>query len=700
MTAGGRTSSGIDGILAVTPYYNRPSQAGLEAHFRAVAAASPLPVLLYDIPVRTGRKISTELLVRLAEDVPTIVGVKDAAQNPAETARLVSLAPDDFEVYSGDDSLTLPLLAVGAVGVIGVATHWCAAEAGEMIAAFAKGDVERAREINARLLPSCAYETSDAAPNPVPAKAMLELLGLPVGECRLPDGPAPARPRRRGTSGRPRARPALAPASRRSRTGGMAGPRRLVDMTSAPVTVTFLGGLGEIGRNCAAIEVEGRIMLLDCGLMFPDADMLGIDLVLPDFTACASTATASRAASSPTATRTTSAACRSCCASCRSRSSARPSRSAWPATASRRPACSTAPSSSWSATASGAGSARSTASSSRSPTRCPTASPPRSTRRRARSCTPATSSSTSRRSTAGSPTWRASAPSPQNEGVRLLLSDSTNADQHGHSRVGDVGRQGALRPVPRARRAGASSPPASPATSTASSRSPTPPSASTGWSPPSACRCGRTCGSPARWACSTHPRLAPARHRGRRATSRPGKVCVISTGSQGEPMSALALMAANESRWLKLDARRHGDPQLAPDPRQRDERVEGDRRPRAPRRRGRALGHRGRARHRPRQAGGAEDAPVDRPARVVHPGARRVPPPREPRPPGRADGRAPPTTCSSARTATSSCSTDDGLRKGRPGAGRLPLRRRLGSATSATACCATGGCWPRRAWSS
>jgi 4-hydroxy-tetrahydrodipicolinate synthase len=180
---------GMDGILAVTPYYNRPSQTGLEAHFQAVAAASPLPVLLYDIPVRTGRKISTELLVRLAEEVPTIVGLKDAAQNPAETARLVSLMPEGFEVYSGDDSLTLPFLAVGAVGLIGVATHWCAADAGEMIAAFAKGDVERAREINARLLPSYDYETGDEAPNPVPAKVMLELLGQPVGECRLPMGP-------------------------------------------------------------------------------------------------------------------------------------------------------------------------------------------------------------------------------------------------------------------------------------------------------------------------------------------------------------------------------------------------------------------------------------------------------------------------------------------------------------------------------
>jgi 4-hydroxy-tetrahydrodipicolinate synthase len=182
---------GMDGILAVTPYYNRPSQAGLAAHFAAVAAASPLPVLLYDIPVRTGRKISTELLVRLGEEVPTIVGVKDAAQDPAETARLVALAPDDFEVYSGDDSLTMPFLAVGAVGTISVAGHWCAAEQSEMIAAFFKGDVERAREINARLLPSFAYESSDTAPNPIPTKVMLEVLGMPVGQCRLPMGPPP-----------------------------------------------------------------------------------------------------------------------------------------------------------------------------------------------------------------------------------------------------------------------------------------------------------------------------------------------------------------------------------------------------------------------------------------------------------------------------------------------------------------------------
>ncbi|MDQ6927301.1 MAG: 4-hydroxy-tetrahydrodipicolinate synthase, partial [Actinomycetota bacterium] len=182
---------GVAGALAVTPYYNRPSQAGIEAHFRAVAAATDLPVLIYDIPVRAGRKVSLDLFVRLAADVPNIVGVKDAAGDPAASARLVAAMPDTFELYSGDDSLTLPLLSVGAVGVVGVATHWAGPQFSEMIASFAKGDVQRAREVNAVLFNSFAFETSDAAPNPLPAKAMMRVLGQPVGQCRLPMGPAP-----------------------------------------------------------------------------------------------------------------------------------------------------------------------------------------------------------------------------------------------------------------------------------------------------------------------------------------------------------------------------------------------------------------------------------------------------------------------------------------------------------------------------
>ncbi|MGH9278050.1 MAG: 4-hydroxy-tetrahydrodipicolinate synthase [Acidimicrobiales bacterium] len=183
---------GVAGALVVTPYYNRPPQSGIEAHFRAVAGASDLPVLLYDIPVRTGRKIAHDVMVRLAREVPQVIGVKDAAGDPAGTAKLVAEAPDGFEVYSGDDALTLALLAVGAVGVVGVATHWAAPHFAEMIASFEKGDVSRARQAHERLLPSYAYETGDAAPNPIPAKAMMRVLGLPVGECRLPMGPAPA----------------------------------------------------------------------------------------------------------------------------------------------------------------------------------------------------------------------------------------------------------------------------------------------------------------------------------------------------------------------------------------------------------------------------------------------------------------------------------------------------------------------------
>ncbi len=177
---------GVAGILALCPYYNRPSQAGIEVHLRAIAEATDLPVIIYDIPVRTGRKVSTALLVRLAHEVDNIVGVKDAAGSPAETARLVAATPADFEVYSGDDALTLPLLAIGAVGLIGVATHWCAPDVVELFDRWAAGDVPGARDVNSRLLESWAYETGDECPNPGPAKAMLRHLGHPAGRCRPP----------------------------------------------------------------------------------------------------------------------------------------------------------------------------------------------------------------------------------------------------------------------------------------------------------------------------------------------------------------------------------------------------------------------------------------------------------------------------------------------------------------------------------
>lgn len=185
-------AAGVDGILSVTPYYNRPSQAGIEAHFRAVAAASGLPVVIYDIPVRTGRKVATETIVRLAREVDNIVALKDAAGDVTETARVVAGAPSDFEVYSGDDAMTLPLVAVGAVGVISVASHWVARQFGELFDAAERGDLGTARKVNERLIPSYDFESGDAAPNPVPTKVLLEVLGLHVGSCRPPMGPPPA----------------------------------------------------------------------------------------------------------------------------------------------------------------------------------------------------------------------------------------------------------------------------------------------------------------------------------------------------------------------------------------------------------------------------------------------------------------------------------------------------------------------------
>lgn len=183
------TKLGAAGVLVVAPYYNRPPQAGIEAHIRTVAEATDLPVVVYDIPVRTGRKIATSTLVRLANNVRNVVALKDAAGNPGETANVLAQAPSHFEVYSGDDGLTLPLLAIGAVGVIGVATHWSAPEHQKMFDCWARGDVAGAQAINRTLLESFAYETGDDSPNPIPSKVMMNLLGVPVGECRLPMGP-------------------------------------------------------------------------------------------------------------------------------------------------------------------------------------------------------------------------------------------------------------------------------------------------------------------------------------------------------------------------------------------------------------------------------------------------------------------------------------------------------------------------------
>ena len=183
---------GAAGVLAVGPYYSRPPQAGIEAHFRAIAAATPLPVMLYDVPLRTGRRVSDDVLLRLFRDVPNIVAFKDATSDAAAAAGLVAEAGEHFDLYSGDDAATLPLLAAGACGVIGTTTHWTARWFRRMLDAFAAGDVQRARQVHAQLLASLQFVNSDDCVFAMSVKAMLRAIGHDAGDCRLPLPPAPA----------------------------------------------------------------------------------------------------------------------------------------------------------------------------------------------------------------------------------------------------------------------------------------------------------------------------------------------------------------------------------------------------------------------------------------------------------------------------------------------------------------------------
>jgi 4-hydroxy-tetrahydrodipicolinate synthase len=182
----------LAGVLVVTPYYVRPSPAGIAAHFVAVASATPLPVLCYDIPIRSGRRIGTDGILAIAERAANVVGVKDSTGDVVGAAEAIERSRGRLEWYCGDDQLALVFAAVGAVGLISVASHWAGPELASLLAAVARGDLASARATNATLFESYAFEASDAAPNPVPAKAMLRALGVSVGQCRLPHGPAPA----------------------------------------------------------------------------------------------------------------------------------------------------------------------------------------------------------------------------------------------------------------------------------------------------------------------------------------------------------------------------------------------------------------------------------------------------------------------------------------------------------------------------
>jgi len=175
------TELGADAILLVTPYYNKPDQRMLLDHFTVVAAATDLPVVLYDIPGRTAREIALETLVALA-DVDNIVGVKDAVGDFVKAAELLART-DGFELYSGADELNLPYLAVGAVGFVSVASHFAGRELADMATAFPTDPV-KAREIHQRLLPLCRALFLESSPAPL--KGALNRFGLPGGPVRRP----------------------------------------------------------------------------------------------------------------------------------------------------------------------------------------------------------------------------------------------------------------------------------------------------------------------------------------------------------------------------------------------------------------------------------------------------------------------------------------------------------------------------------
>lgn len=175
---------GVDGMLVVAPYYNKPSQEGLFRHFRAIAEATGSPLMLYNIPGRCAVDIHPETVERLAIGCRNIVSIKEASGSVERVSDLRARLPDAFTILSGDDSLTLPFLAVGAVGVVSVASNLFPAEVCALVRAFRSGDVKTARELHLKMLP--VFKDLFIEPNPVPTKTALAWRGAMSAECRLP----------------------------------------------------------------------------------------------------------------------------------------------------------------------------------------------------------------------------------------------------------------------------------------------------------------------------------------------------------------------------------------------------------------------------------------------------------------------------------------------------------------------------------
>lgn len=175
---------GVDGVLSVVPYYNKPNQRGLIEHFSQIAKSTNLPIILYNIPGRTAINMEPETVAELAGKYKNIIGYKDATGNLENTSQVIQLTPKGFLIYSGDDSLTLPMLSIGAVGVISVASHIVGNEIKDMINSYFAGKIDKAKEIHQKLFP--LFKALFKAPNPTCIKAALELKGICKADLRLP----------------------------------------------------------------------------------------------------------------------------------------------------------------------------------------------------------------------------------------------------------------------------------------------------------------------------------------------------------------------------------------------------------------------------------------------------------------------------------------------------------------------------------
>ncbi|MGD9904812.1 MAG: 4-hydroxy-tetrahydrodipicolinate synthase [Vicinamibacterales bacterium] len=175
--------AGADGLLSVTPYYNRPTPEGLHAHYRAIADATPLPIVVYNVPGRTGCNVDAATLARLAT-IPTIVGVKEAAGNVTQMAEMIRAVPDDFLVLSGDDALTVPLMSIGGRGIISVCSNQIPREMADMVEAAERGDFAAARAVHQRILGLMLVNFCESSPGPV--KFSMAAMGLCEEVFRLP----------------------------------------------------------------------------------------------------------------------------------------------------------------------------------------------------------------------------------------------------------------------------------------------------------------------------------------------------------------------------------------------------------------------------------------------------------------------------------------------------------------------------------